>query len=132
MSDHGCCNQCGLLFDKCKCLSYGTTRLGADAVIKPSSSATMQNIIADNEVIMGYHKKKINKGTLGEFSKIREEWEELCDAHDQDGKVLEICELADLYGAISLYIKNKYGLTMEDIKMMSDMTTAAFKNGKRS
>ena len=81
---------------------------------------------------MGYHKRVIKKGILGEFSKIQEEWDELSDAHEQDGKVLEICEIADLYGAISLYIKNKYGLTMEDIKKMSDMTTDAFKSGKRT
>ena len=33
---------------------------------------------------MGYHLRNIEKGELGEFSKIREEFEELLDAHDID------------------------------------------------
>ena len=49
---------------------------------------------------MGYHKKEIKKGTLGKFSKIREEFEELEDAHNQDVKILIFCELTDLIGAI--------------------------------
>ena len=32
---------------------------------------------------MGYHKIKINKGKLGEYSKIKEEFEELTDAYIQ-------------------------------------------------
>lgn len=49
---------------------------------------------------MGYHTKHIEKGTLGEFSKIREEYEELTDAVNQGSKVMEICEMCDLIGAI--------------------------------
>ena len=44
---------------------------------------------------MGYHTKHIEKGTLGEFSKIREEYEELTDAVNQGSKVMEICEMCD-------------------------------------
>lgn len=80
---------------------------------------------------MGYHTRKIQKGEYGYFSKIREEFEELEDAHCQDAKILELCELADLYGAIEGLVERRFGMTMEDIKAMSDMTKSAFKEGKR-
>ena len=80
---------------------------------------------------MGYHTKKIKKGRYGEFSKVQEEWDELMDARLQDGKILELCELADLYGAISGYVEAKYNLTMDDIAKMSKMTSEAFEEGSR-
>lgn len=79
---------------------------------------------------MGYHKREIKKGVIGEFSKVAEEFEELNDAVEQDCKGLIICEMADLYGAMEEYIK-KYNFTMEDLKQFSDMTKSAFKEGKR-
>ena len=42
---------------------------------------------------MGYHKVEIEKGELGEFSKIREEFEELQDAVGQDDSLLILCEI---------------------------------------
>jgi phosphoribosyl-ATP pyrophosphohydrolase len=80
---------------------------------------------------MGYHKRKITRGQLGDFSKIQEEWEELLDAREQKAKILEICEFADLYGAIELYLQNKFGITMDDIKQMANLTKNAFKDGSR-
>jgi hypothetical protein len=79
---------------------------------------------------MGYHKKEIEKGVIGEFSKITEEYQELQDAHEQQNKVLQICELTDLIGAIEEYAK-QFNLTIEDLKSFSDMTKSAFKEGKR-
>jgi phosphoribosyl-ATP pyrophosphohydrolase len=79
---------------------------------------------------MGYHKRKIKKGVIGEYSKIREEFGELADAEKQQCKGLIICELCDLVGAIEEYIK-KYNLTLEDLKQFSDLTKSAFKEGKR-
>lgn len=79
---------------------------------------------------MGYHKCKIEKGTIGEFSKIKEEFEELTDAEEQKCKGLIICELSDLIGAIEEYAK-KYNLTLDDLKQFSDLTKSAFKEGKR-
>lgn len=78
----------------------------------------------------GYHKKKITKGHLGEASKIREEFEEFIDACDQDNQIMQICELADIYGAIESYIE-RFNLDMDDIKVMSDVTKRAFRNGDR-
>lgn len=80
---------------------------------------------------MGYHIREITKGSFGDFSKIQEEWEELLDAHEQGGKILELVELSDLYGAIEGYLQSKYGMTMIDIKQMSEMTSSAFREGKR-
>ena len=79
---------------------------------------------------MGYHKKKIHKGIIGKFSKIKEEFEELTDAVDQNNNVLIICELTDMIGAIEEYIK-KYNLSINDLKDFSDLTKSAFKEGKR-
>ena len=85
------------------------------------------NIDATN----GYHKKDIRKGVLGEFSKIREEFEELADAVEQGNKVLAICELTDLIGAIKFYAK-KHNITLKDLNIFSESTENAFKSGKRS
>jgi hypothetical protein len=79
---------------------------------------------------VGYHKVKIEKGRVGEYSKIREEFDELTDAVGQDNKVLIICELTDIVGAIEEYAK-KFGLTLDDLKKFSDLTKSAFNEGTR-
>lgn len=83
------------------------------------------------EEIKGYHQREIPKGELGEFSKIIEEYTELLDAHEQDARVLEICELTDLIGAIKHYAAKKYNLSLDDLMKFSHMTEDAFKAGKR-
>lgn len=80
---------------------------------------------------MGYHTRDIKKGVFGEFSKVQEEWDELLDARTQNGKILELVEIADLYGAIEGYLEKKFGLNMEDVAKMSHMTKTAFLEGKR-
>lgn len=80
---------------------------------------------------MGYHKRQITKGVVGEFSKIQEEVEELTDAIEQDDKVMQICELTDLIGAIESFSNNKFNLTLEDLIKFSNKTKEAFKKGKR-
>lgn len=80
---------------------------------------------------MAYHKVKIKKGKLGEFSKIKEEFQELEDAVSQDHPVLEICELCDLIGAIELYAQ-KYNLSLEDLIKMKESNKNAFLSGKRT
>lgn len=81
---------------------------------------------------MGYHKVQIEKGEFGEFSKIKEEFEELQDGYQQNNRVLIICELTDLIGAIEEYAMNKFNLSIKDLKEFSDLTKSAFKEGKRS
>lgn len=80
---------------------------------------------------MGYHKREIKKGTLGTPSKIREELEELEDALDQGISIMAMLELSDLYGALEAVAMDYFGLGMEDIKVMSDATKSAFKDGTR-
>lgn len=80
---------------------------------------------------MGYHKKEIEKGVLGEFSKIQEEIDELSDAIDQDDKIMQICELSDLIGAIESFSLNKFNLSLEDLIKFSNKTKEAFKEGRR-
>ena len=79
---------------------------------------------------MGYHTKEIDKGVLGEFSKIREEWEELEDAHNQRDSILTLCELSDLIGAIEEYLK-RWNMDLDTLKSFSDKTKSAFKENKR-
>lgn len=79
---------------------------------------------------MSYHIKEIEKGKLGEFSKIKEEFEELEDAFQQEHKVLQICELCDLIGAIELYAEN-FNLTLNDLIQMKNSNKNAFLSGKR-
>ena len=81
---------------------------------------------------MGYHKRKIKKGKLGEFSKIVEEMEELTDAHEQGVKVLMICELCDLIGSIEEFSLKQFNLPLEDLIQMKNLTKSAFSDGKRS
>ena len=79
---------------------------------------------------MGYHLTTIPKGVLGEYSKIQEEFLELTDAHNQENKVLEICELCDLIGAIESYA-NKFNLTLDDLIKMKEANKHAFEDGTR-
>ena len=80
----------------------------------------------------GYHIRNIEKGTLGEADKIREETEEFIDAVEQGVALMALVELSDLYGAIEAYLeKNHPSLTITDLREMSAVTKRAFKNGRR-
>lgn len=80
---------------------------------------------------MGYHNLEIKKGILGEFSKIEEEFIELQDAFNQKDKILQLCELSDLIGAIELYIETQFNFTLTDLISFKDKTKSAFLEGKR-
>lgn len=81
---------------------------------------------------MGYHKTNIPKGEIGEISKIQEEVLELQDAFEQGVRVMTLCELSDLYGAMEAFLERYYDdITMDDIKQMSEVTRRAFKSGER-
>lgn len=80
----------------------------------------------------GYHKKTIQKGILGEFSKIKEELEELEDALDQNNQIMALVELSDLYGAISMFLEKYHpSISMEDVKEMHLATKRSFLLGHR-
>jgi len=80
---------------------------------------------------MAYHKTYIEKGTLGNFSKIREEFEEFQDAYTQGSPVMELVELSDLLGAIEAYSLNHYDIELEDLMKMTRSTQSAFRDGSR-
>jgi NTP pyrophosphatase (non-canonical NTP hydrolase) len=80
---------------------------------------------------MGYHINKIKKGVLGEFSKIQEEFEELSDAVQQEDKILQLCELSDLIGAIECFVESKLFMSLDDLIRFSNKTKSAFKENKR-
>ena len=79
---------------------------------------------------MGYHKTKIEKGTLGYMSKVQEEIHEFDDAILQNNKIMAMLEMSDIYGALE-EVALTYNLTMKDLKIMSDATKSAFKDGTR-
>jgi NTP pyrophosphatase (non-canonical NTP hydrolase) len=81
---------------------------------------------------MAYHKREIKKGILGEYSKIQEEFDELHDAIEQEDKILQICELTDLIGAIECFSETKFNLSLNDLIKFSSKTKLAFKENKRS
>jgi hypothetical protein len=80
---------------------------------------------------MGYHKKVIKKGVFGEFSKIKEELEELEDAIEQDVLIMQMVELSDLFGAIREFAQVKFNLNIDQLEKMADLTESAFKDGTR-
>ncbi len=79
----------------------------------------------------GYHLVDIEKGVLGEFSKIEEEFLELKDARQQNSKIMELVELSDLLGSIELYVKTQYNLELDDLLIMKNITKRAFVSGNR-
>lgn len=82
---------------------------------------------------IGYHRRKIKKGVLGEVSKIQEELDELKDAEEQGVTIMALVELSDLVGAVQAYLEAKHpSVTLDDLREMSGVTRRAFRNGRRS
>jgi phosphoribosyl-ATP pyrophosphohydrolase len=78
----------------------------------------------------GYHVTKIEKGILGDVSKVEEELAEYKDAMKQGSEIMAVVELADVYGALEALCE-KHNLTMKDLKKFSKITKRAFRNGHR-
>jgi hypothetical protein len=80
----------------------------------------------------GYHNDLIPKTReLGSSDKITEEYREFIDALKQGNKIMALVELSDLYGAMDFYLKTHFGMTIDHLKTMSDVTCRAFENGRR-
>lgn len=62
---------------------------------------------------MTYHIRNIEKGMLGEWSKVLEELSEFEDAIEQSAQIMALIELSDLYGAINMYTLNKFSKSFE-------------------
>lgn len=79
----------------------------------------------------GYHKLKIHKHSVTSPFKILEEFLEYIDAVSTNNRIMAVQELADLYGCIeNEAIKHK--LSMNDLKVMSDLTKKVFSDGTRT
>lgn len=80
----------------------------------------------------GYHLRDIPRGTLGEFSKIEEEFLELKDACEQNAKLMVLIELSDLHGAIIHYLRKHFPtIHYDDLIKMNCITERAFRSGCR-
>lgn len=79
---------------------------------------------------MTYHTLPICKHQMGSPWKIQEELFEYIDAVGTDNPVMATQELSDLYGVLEAEAK-KYGLTMDNLKTMSDLTKKVFITGRR-
>lgn len=79
---------------------------------------------------MSYHKLPINKHAVGSPHKIHEEFLEYLDAVATGNKIMAVQELSDLYGCIETEIQ-KYDMSVEDLKVMSDLTKEVFSKGAR-
>ena len=81
----------------------------------------------------GYHIREIEKGVVGELSKIYEEVEEIKDAAEQGVEIMLLVELSDMIGATDLYLKKYHpSITIQDLLKMSEVTQRAFITGGRS
>lgn len=99
----------------------GATQAAEAVVVKPRETVPQAS---------GYHKRVIPRGEFGKISKIREELEELEDSYDQGVRIMVLCELADLYGALEGFALTQ-GVTMNDLRSMNDRTKKAFSDGTR-
>lgn len=80
----------------------------------------------------GYHLAEIEKGVLGEPSKIMEEVNEFMDAINQGVDIMALVELADLQGAIEAYLdKHHPSISLQSLREMAAVTARAFANGRR-
>lgn len=63
---------------------------------------------------MGYHIRNIPRGTLGEWSKVSEEIEEIIDALEQNLKPMVLIELCDCLGAVRATLDSNDGFNFEN------------------
>lgn len=79
---------------------------------------------------MSYHKLKIHKHSVDSPYKLQEEFLEYIDALATGNKVMAIQELSDLFGCIENEVQ-KFGMSVDDLKVMSDLTKEVFESGTR-
>ena len=79
---------------------------------------------------MSYHKLKIHKHAVGSPYKIQEEFLEYIDSLATGNLVMAVQELSDLYGCIETEIQ-KFGMTVQELKVMSDLMKEVFDSGTR-
>jgi hypothetical protein len=135
----------------CKGITIENTKIGQDLFYKGIELGSYGYRTIDNENIQwnygtgvaeprfskvlstipkGYHNFPIQKGKIGELTKIIEELDEVIDANKNNNKIMEMVELSDLYGAIESYVTT-LGCSIEDLKKMNNFTKRSFENGIR-
>lgn len=116
----------------CACNSFspmGDSPEGTDIYMSDDPSESKAD---DSPAPLGYHVAEIEKGVLGELSKVREELDELFDAEAQEARIMQLCEAADLVGALRAWLrKYYYDVTLEDLVKMADLNERAFRSGRR-
>lgn len=116
-------------------LIYEPKKIEDNKIILGYKGCTIDNIIVvcPPPPGPGYHIKKPEKGVYGEFSKIKEELQELEDALSQGAKIMALHELSDMIGAMKAFLEKYYdGFSLDDLEKMSDITQRAFLNGERT
>lgn len=79
------------------------------------------------------HANPIPAGTVGEFTKLIEEFAEARDAHLQKLPLMELWELSDFIGALIVYLEKHFsGVTINDLIEQAKHTNRLFEEGKRS
>jgi phosphoribosyl-ATP pyrophosphohydrolase len=73
-----------------------------------------------------WHISKIEKGTLGQLSKVREELEEAIDAEKQGQTLMLLFELSDIIGACGL-VANQHGMTLDHLVTFSKLRSKVAK-----
>jgi len=82
---------------------------------------------------MGYHKREIKKGVVGEKTKIYEELDEFYESLEQDNPIMALVELSDLVGAVEMYLEKYHpSIKLEDLVTMARTTRGAFEDGTRA
>lgn len=120
-----------LMYEDLELGSYGYRQLENGTYLVYGTGLALPRLLMTNQSKqLGYHLKPIVKGALGEISKIIEELDELIDANQQQNKILQICELADLIGSIQLYA-NKLNVSIDELIQFSELTKKAFNDHTR-
>lgn len=73
-----------------------------------------------------WHIREIEKGKLGELSKVREELEEAVDSEEQGQDLMLLFELSDIIGACGL-VANKYGFSLDQLVKFSKLRSEVAK-----
>ena len=96
------------------------------------SEAHTRDMDVKDDYKPGYHLTKIERGVVGQSSKILEEVRELMDAERQGCTVMALVELSDLIGAVEAYLRfHSPSVSVHDLMRMAAITRRAFENGYR-
>lgn len=111
--------------------SYGIRKIDNEYLVYGTGIALPRFSLVADKLEKTYHSSLIVKHEPGSIYKIKEEVDELLDAAEQNDKILQLCELADLVLAIKLYSENQLNTSLNDLLKFGLKTESAFRNGKR-